>query len=133
MPLFRSLLAFCTVGALASVTHAVLGIVFVKTSQFAPFTANALGYCAGFFVSYFGHYRFSFASSAAHGKTMPRFLVVSGAGLCLNQAIVFVAVDLGGLSYYVTLLIIFSVVPIATYILAKSWAFNDGDKAGALK
>ena len=133
MHLFRSLLAFGTIGVLASLVHASLGVIFVKTSLFAPFTANALGYCAGFFVSYFGHYRFSFASNLAHNKAMPRFLVVSGVGFFLNQIIVLVAVYLGGLSYYFTLLIIFSVVPAITYILAKTWAFKDNDSQRALK
>lgn len=120
---WKNILSFGIVGALATVVHAIVAIVLIEMAMLHPFPANAFGFMTGFLASYFGHHRFSFQSDAEHKDALPRFLLVAGAGLVLNQIIVFCVVNLAGLSYYISLAIIISVVPVMTFVISRNWAF----------
>ncbi|NOE20674.1 GtrA family protein [Ruegeria atlantica] len=119
----RSILSFGVVGILATVTHALVAIALIEICSLHPFSANAFGFVTGFMVSYFGHHRFSFQSEAGHRRAMPRFLAIAGLGLFLNQVIVYLMVNLGGVNYFLALCVIILTVPAITYLTSRRWAF----------
>lgn len=119
----RRLLTFGAVGVAASAVHAAVGITLVRGGLLAPFSANVIAFLTAFFVSYFGHRNWTFGSDSSHAGAMPKFFAVAVSGLAMNQAIVFVVVDLLGLRYELALAIVFLTVPPATYVLARFWAF----------
>lgn len=118
-----SLLGFALVGLSATGVHVAVGLILVWSGLFGAFFANVLAFSVAFMVSYFGHHRFSFRSTAQHRSAMPRFLAVAAFGLALNQAIVFGMVDLGHLRYELALVVIVGTVPAVTYVLSRIWAF----------
>ena len=46
------------------------------------------------------------------------------AGLILNQSVVYLATEWAGLSYEIALALVLCVVPVATFVLFKFWAFR---------
>ena len=122
--LFRSLLAFGLVGLTSTLVHVSVGLSLVGAGLADPLTANFLAFCVAFGVSYVGHRRWSFASKAAHRRSLPRFLAVALFALALNQAIVWVLVKEAGISYARTLIILVTLVPALTYLLSRFWAFR---------
>lgn len=119
----RNIVTFGVVGILATIAHVAVAIALIEIRFLQPFSANAIGFGAGFLVSYFGHHRFSFESGADHRQAMPRFLTIAGFGLFLNQAIVYVMVNLAELSYFFVLVVIIATVPPLTYLSSRRWAF----------
>jgi putative flippase GtrA len=119
-------MVFGAVGVAATVTHVLLALALTGFAGMRPFEANALGYLAGFLVSYSGHHRVTYRSSAAHRRALPRFLAVSGGGLVLNQLIVYAVVNVLGLSYGLALAIILATVPALTFMAGRYWAFAEG-------
>jgi putative flippase GtrA len=119
---------FGIVGMLATATHVGLMIVLVEWFGWRPLIANFGAFAVAFFVSFLGHYRWTFADQSSAGPNswrgaLARFLVVSFTGLALNSLAVFLVVDLLHVSYVYALAIMVSVVPATLFVIGKFWAF----------
>ena len=117
------LLTFGGVGLVAGLVHAVIGIALVRLQILEPFFANIVAFSVAFWVSYFGHYRFTFKSSNSQKMASVRFFITAILGLLLNQACIYVFVYLVGISYELSLVITFMLVSINTYLVSKYWVF----------
>ncbi|RZW11795.1 MAG: GtrA family protein, partial [Rhodobacteraceae bacterium] len=93
--------------------------------RMTPFSANIFAFLSAFLVSYFGHSRFTYKSTAPASRSLPRFFAVASGGLFLNQAIVYLAVDVLGWQYITALVIVVSTVPVIIYFLGRVWAFRE--------
>lgn len=120
----RSVATFAAVGVLATVTHVAIGLAVTALGAATPFVANIFAFLCAFAVSYLGHHRYSFRSTAAHRHAAPKFLAVGLFGLLLNQLIVAALVNGLGAPYYAALAVIVAVVPPLTYLLSLFWAFG---------
>ena len=129
--LLGSIAAFGAVGLAASLMHVIVGLTLVHTGTLAPFSANIVAFLSAFLISYFGHRRYSFDSSAKHSRSLPRFLAVALLGLVLNQILVWIVVDRLGFAYAYCLVLLVTVVPAVTYVLSRYWAFSDIEDARA--
>ena len=125
--LSRSLAAFGVVGVMATAVHFAVGLSLVGAGLMRPFTANIVAFLTAFGVSYAGHRRFTYRSSAPSSRALPRFFVVAALGLFLNQVIVYLCVDMLGWSYLAALLIVVSTVPAAIYVIGRYWAFREDE------
>lgn len=123
-PIANSLMAFGAVGVLATIVHFVVGLGIVGAGLMSPFNANILAFLTAFGVSYVGHRRFTYASTAPAARTLPRFFLVAVLGLGLNQVIVYLLVDVLGWSYLAALVVVVSLVPAVVYVIGR-WAFRD--------
>lgn len=123
----RSIFVFCIMGGLTTVVHVIVGLIAYHSFGLSPFNANLVAFTAGFFVSYFGHRSYTFRSSGLISRSMPRFFTIALTSLFLNQAIVYIVVNMIGKPYWVALCGMVAVVPTFTYIMGRFWAFDDGD------
>lgn len=119
---------FGVVGLLATATHVGMMIVLVEWFDWRPMTANFGAFSVAFVVSFFGHYRWTFANQTAvetgsWHRPFARFIVTSLIGLALNSVAVFIVVDVAGLSYVYALAIMVSLVPGILFLIGKFWAF----------
>jgi putative flippase GtrA len=121
----RQIAIFIAVGTAAALTH--LSIVFAAVELFAvrPLTANVMGFCIAFFVSFSGHARWTFpVAPARQAAARTRFFAVALTGFVLNQTAYAEALHLFGPRYYLpALAAVLLGVAAATFILSKLWAF----------
>lgn len=119
----RQLAAFLVIGTAAAATHWGTVLLMVEAGGLAPLRANVTGFCLAFLVSYGGHRRWTFASTALpHRVALPRFLAVALSGLVLNQALFALLLVRTSLSYPLALLLVLLVVAVLTFLLARHWA-----------
>lgn len=119
---------FGIVGLLATATHVGLIVVLVEWFGWRPLHANFAAFGIAFLVSFFGHYRWTFADQIAAGPDswrgpFLRFIVTAVTGLALNSLIVFLVVDAFGISYFYALGLMVTVVPGILFLIGKFWAF----------
>ncbi len=121
----RGFVAFGCVGIAATAVHTCIGLALVWSDLASPFIANFIAFSTAVSVSYVGHRTFTFQSTRRHQEALPRFFAVALFGLLLNQIMVWGLVDVLGMAYPVVLALIFVSVPIAVYILSRTWAFAE--------
>lgn len=115
---------FGVVGVAATAVHSVVVISLVELRVLPPTPANVLAFCCALFVSYFGHYYWTFQSASQHRSTFLRFSVAAATGFALNYGIFFLIVDSWHAHYLIALCVVFVVVPAVTFFMNKLWAFR---------
>jgi putative flippase GtrA len=117
--------AFLVVGAAAAGVH-LLGVLgAVELAHLRPQHANVLAFACAFMVSHAGHRRFTFGAGASAGDSMVRWLVVSLAGLAVNQFLFVMALGIFPAVPYLALLAgVTALVALASFGLGKYWAFS---------
>src|SRR5262249_39681968 len=119
------IIRFAGAGAAAAATHVRVAPALTGREGLPVLTSNGLAFTVAVLLSYIGNHSWTFLRAGSHDRHLPRFLVVSLAGLALNQSIVFTTVTLAGFPYIVGILIVIVVVPTLTFLLSRSWAFID--------
>lgn len=122
--LLRQAVRFGLVGAAATAVHTGVLIVLVEMNVTQPTPANVLAFCCAIFISYFGHYYWTFSSTARHQTAFLRFSVAAVVGFLLNYGIFAVIVDTWRMNYLIALAIVLILVPATTFALNKLWAFR---------
>jgi len=120
----KTLLRFGVSGVLATLTHVLVFVALVEGLNLAPVPASVPAFCAALLVSYGLNYRWTFAATGAHGVLLPRFVLVSVAGLLVNVSITYAVVDIGGYWYGYALAAVITTVPLLTFLLSKYWVFE---------
>ena len=118
---------FGLVGLTATMTHAVILWILIETAYLHAPEATVVGFLVAFFVSYFGHFYFTFQSNQAHQRALPRFALTACVGAGLNWMIFFVAVDILAWHYWFAFLTSISTVPFLVYFMSKRLAFDPGN------
>lgn len=119
-----SLLRFLIVGGFATLIHVAIVILSVEWGGIDPPLANMIAFALAFPLSYLGHYHFSFASDAAHRRTISKFISVSVACFLTGQSIMSLFHFLG-IAYGIGLVAIVATLPIMSFVLNKVWVFHD--------
>lgn len=114
---------FVVVGLAATAVHVGVALGVEAVTSAGPLIANLCGYLCAVTVSYLGNAKATFRRPAAHAGQFGRFLAASLAGLALNQAIIFVGVSGLGWPFWAALIPAVIVVPAASFLMAKLWAF----------
>ena len=127
----REIGTFLAVGLAASATHFLVATLLIEVWGWAGWQANAVGFWAGFPVSYLGHAHFTFAArnysrtSAVTGRSFWRFAATVGLGFVLGQASVFLLVDLANWPHRIVLAGTIIGVAALSYVLNKFWSFRN--------
>jgi putative flippase GtrA len=82
-----------------------------------------IGFVAAFMVSYFGHFRFTFAASGRYRDYLLKFAVSSLASFLLSTAAVWVATAILGIDYKPALIALGIIVPLCNYLMNRFWVF----------
>jgi putative flippase GtrA len=103
------------VGGLCTALQYVILIALVEGLGIFAALASTIGYIVSSAVNYYLNYSFTFRSDAAHGRSVPRFLLISGCGLVLNGTITYLGTAILGLHYLIA--------QVAATIVALLWNF----------
>ncbi len=118
---------FAIIGILATITHAVVAAGLLESELLTALPANLCGYLVAFWISFGGHYFWSFAHLRQEGtatRSIVRFLIISVSGFALNSGILTLWLQLTPWSDLAGLLISIAVVPALTFLAARLWAFS---------
>jgi putative flippase GtrA len=114
---------YALVGVLATAVHYLVLVTLVELAGLEAGIAAAIGAVAGALAAYFGNRRFTFASRAAHGRALPRFLAVAALGVVMSAAIVFAGTEWLGLHYLLPQVVATALVFVCGYVLNRRWTF----------
>lgn len=123
MPLLRQLASFGVVGSCATLLHVAVAWLLIEQAALDEFLANAYGAAAAFSVSYLGNARITFATGREPWSGAVRYLGVTLVSLALSTAILALT-QRCGMPTYAYAVIVVAIVPPATFLLAKFWAFQ---------
>lgn len=118
--LFR-ILRFGIVGGGATVTHIAVANL-ANWLQVTPWLAFLLGFVVAFGVSYLGHRHFTFGHESK--GSLAKFFIVAVLGLGVGELVLHLLEGLDFAPNAVNLTLSVFVIPPATYLAAKFWAFK---------
>jgi putative flippase GtrA len=120
---FWRLARFFAVGTIATIVHIGVAMIVVADAGANPTVGAMIGFIAAFMVSYFGHFRFSFAASGRYRDYLLKFAVSSLASFLLSTAAVWVATGILGIDYKPALIALAIIVPVCNYLVNRFWVF----------
>lgn len=118
---------FAIVGAAATVSYYLLGLLFVPFLGLPILVGNALAYVLSFTVSYLGQSQWTFAAGQSHAVMLPRFAAVQGIGLIVNSCVIEALTRLG-VVYELAMIAAIVTVPVVVYVLCNCWVFRQKDE-----
>ncbi len=128
--LIREINLFALVGVAATAINYVGALAAQHLLGLAPLAAGVVGYAAAVGVSYFGNSLMTFRRPALHGPQFVRFAVISLVGLAINLGLVFVGTHALAWPLWKALIPVVLIVPAATFVMSKFWAFRQMEAAG---
>jgi putative flippase GtrA len=98
-------------------------MMLVAAAGINPTVGSAVGFVAAFAVSYFGHFRFSFAVPGGYRDYILKFAVSSLASFLLSTIAVWLATAVLGVDYKPALIALAVIVPVGNYLVNRFWVF----------
>jgi len=115
---------FAVVGVAATATQVGVSLAVHAWLRAPQLAATLVGYLCAVGISYLGNSVFTFRRRALHGPQFARFASISALGLLINLAIVYASTRLMGWSYALAQIPVVAIVPAATFLMSKFWAFR---------
>lgn len=122
--LAQRFLRFVLVGGFATVLMYVLLFIGVEYLHLRPLTGSVAGYVVSALANYWLNRRLTFRSRQRHLTALPRFAAVSGAGLIINAAIMYVGTEVLSGHYLLVQILATTVVLFWNYIGSQLWTFR---------
>jgi putative flippase GtrA len=110
------------VGGTAAVSY--VGVVVFFSRMIGAAGAAILAQVIATTISYLGHRTFTFRSSAAHRRAIPRFLVVTAAAAVVNVGVTWFASSILHTAAIVTSIMAISAIALVSYALGRLWTFR---------
>ncbi|WP_404300706.1 GtrA family protein [Alicycliphilus denitrificans] len=118
-------LQFVFVGGCAAATHLAVVALLVQLVSMAPLIANVQAFLVAFIVSYNGHALLTFAGARARGwAVVARYFAVASLSFAANELLYALALQWLHWHYLWSLAGVLLLVAVATFVLAKFWAFR---------
>lgn len=128
-----SFVRFGIVGIASTFIHVAVFSLLVELFGVAPVAASAPAFFIAMIASYVVNHRWTFGAQGSHRIHLPRYVVVALISLGLNVLITYVVVNLLGYWYGLALAFVVSVVPAATFLLNRNWAFKIAPTSAKLR
>ncbi|MFJ7793357.1 GtrA family protein [Pseudomonas sp. NPDC096950] len=113
---------FAVTGLFVTALHAVVAVLFINFVMPMPPLANGVAFAVATVVSYLINTTWSF-SARLHGRTLMRFMVVSGAGFLLAMFVAWAA-QVAGLNYLMGIAAVALTIPAFTFVLHNFWTYR---------
>ena len=116
---------FGALGGLTTLSHLAIALVALEKFAWHPILANLFAFLFAFVISFLGHYYFTF--SDLRGKLLPAmriFLLIAFGGFLVNNALLVWLLSERWLGDAQAIIISVLVVPLATFLAARFWAFR---------
>ncbi len=124
-PVLAGLLSFVIIGGTAAVAFVGVSSAAIATVREVPSWLVSASCYAGFIVPvYLLHRRFSFRSEAAHGRALPRYILVQLSGLVLAAAFSWLCYGLIGLPTPVAAMLVIGLTSALNFVILRLWAFS---------
>ena len=119
-----SVLKFGLVGLFATLTYYFSAISLREVLYgFSIMITNLIAYCLAMFVSYVGHYFWTYNAKGSHGATFAKFIASALFGSALNSAIVYICMSFS-MQYKSAMFVAIVLVPAVAYVINKKWVFR---------
>ena len=115
---------FGIVGVASTLIHVAVFSTLVALFHVAPVVASVPAFLTAMFASYGVNQRWTFGTQGSHKVYLPKYAAVALLGLGLNVLITYLVVDILSKWYGFSLALVVTVVPLATFLLNKNWAFK---------
>jgi putative flippase GtrA len=123
--LFLQVMRFCTIGTLAASVNFGIVLALVESNLLSPLTANIIAFFFAFQISYFGHRLWTFnQTQTQHQIAAPRLLLVAGTAFIANEGLFYLLLSNFHLPYPIALLLVLTILPVATFTASKFWVFR---------
>ncbi|WP_350598127.1 GtrA family protein [Pseudomonas sp. 65/3-MNA-CIBAN-0223] len=120
--LIKTALRFALTGLLVTALHAVVAVLFINFVMPLPPLANGVAFAVATVVSYLINTTWSF-SARLRGRTLLRFMTVSGAGFLLAMLVAWAA-QVAGLDYLLGIGAVAVTLPAFTFVLHIFWTYR---------
>ncbi|RON55176.1 GtrA family protein [Pseudomonas frederiksbergensis] len=120
--LIKRALRFAVTGLFVTALHAVVAVMFINFVMPMPPLANGVAFAVATVVSYLINTTWSF-SARLHGRTLLRFMMVSGAGFLLAMFVAWAA-QTAGLNYLLGIGAVALTLPAFTFVLHNFWTYR---------
>ncbi|WP_095588807.1 GtrA family protein [Actibacterium ureilyticum] len=117
-------LRFGLVGGLSTLVHMAVAQGLLAFDLASLGWSNVLGFVTAFFVSFFGHYHFSFQRNTPFLRSMGRYGVIALMGFAVNNFVLIGLVAMNVLPESVALAIAIIIVPVGTFVASRFWGFT---------
>jgi putative flippase GtrA len=122
-PMLRQFVRYAGAGVIGTAAHYAVLVTLVQGAGAGVVAASTAGAIAGAAINYLLNHRFTFASSAAHRRALPRFVAVAAGGIALNALVLAVMLALFGPHYLVAQVAATLAVLVAGYLANRAWTF----------
>ncbi|MDR2875792.1 MAG: GtrA family protein [Methylobacillus sp.] len=123
--LLKQLVWFFIIGCAAAATHWCVAVSLVARVGWLPPVANVCGWLVAFWVSFFGHFHFTFhRAGASRSRAALRFFLISASGFALNEISYIWLLRVTALPYDLLLAAILIAVAGMTFLASRLWAFR---------
>lgn len=126
-PIAGQALRFGAIGLAATALHVLVALTAAALGL-TPQMSNLAGFAAAVNLSYFGHFYLTFRlgthAAATHDRHLPRFVIVSLAGLALSSALVSLLTGPLGLPFAYAIGVVAVAVPAFSFAMSRLWAFR---------
>jgi putative flippase GtrA len=120
---------FAAIGITSTTIYAALAFIFSHLGLTAT-GASVLAFLLAAIFSYAGHKYVTFVSGGRHAFELPRFLVLSVAGLAVVSILPAFLTGMLGLPAAAPFLLACVVIPIVNYVVLGIWVFAPGKRSG---
>jgi putative flippase GtrA len=114
---------FALVGLVGTAAHYAVLYSLVEFHGMGAVAASGWGALTGLIINYALNYTLTFRSDHAHWRTFPKFALIAGVGLVLNQALMALLVG-WGLYYLWAQVLVTGMVLVWNFIGNRWWTFN---------
>lgn len=119
-------LKFAIIGGIATLTHAINYLLFLKVFNISEYISNVIGFTFALSISYYGqrYWTFSDKKIQNENKTKFKFFISSLLSIILNTLWVFITVNMFNCKpEYAAFGIVF-VTPVMIFITLSLWVFK---------
>nr|WP_218627578.1 GtrA family protein [Pseudomonas sp. dw_612] len=120
--MIKRALRFAVTGVFVTALHAVVAVLFINFVMPMPPLANGVAFAVATVVSYLINTTWSF-SARLRGRTLLRFMMVSGAGFLLAMFVAWAA-QIAGLNYLLGIGAVALTLPAFTFVLHNFWTYR---------
>ncbi len=121
---FMQFFRFCLVGLSNTAISLIVYYVFVLINRDLYIAGNAVGFVVSVLNSYFWNSRFVFDKRDERAKTIIKTFIAYGSNLAIGTALLYLLVDIWGLSELLAPLLNLIVTIPLNYVLNKFWVMK---------
>ena len=121
----RQLARFIVVGTGSAAVHLGIVAMLVRLAGWVPLVANLAGWMVAFWVSFIGHYGWTFRGTVLTKRaSAQRFVLLSASGFLLNEGLYAMTLRWTAQRFDVLLAFVLVVTAVATFVASRLWAFR---------